>query len=97
MKPITSQECLAALKEGITKFGTYDYYDKGVDSVMFIPPLLDRFKQMSAKDVQKVLLEVLEYEHGKHFVGFILMCLEEMPDAYWDELTNDPSLNKLLL
>ena len=90
-----SKTIIKDIKTALDQFGTYTYYDKGAEEVMDMYSYLNKASKMDADELAKILLEVLDYEHGSQFVSCLLCDLDFMPDDYWDKLMEFPQLEEL--
>lgn len=76
-------EVLQKLDEALKKFGTYNYYDKGVDEVFNADPTTSYVKTLSATDAIAFLVELSKHEHGPHLVSHIISNCDNVPDEKW--------------
>lgn len=68
---------LSELDKSLVEFGTYDYYDKGVDEVHELPfGIVEELRKLSSGDVSTYLNDIKKHEHGEHLASYILSLLE---------------------
>ncbi len=73
-------EIIQAIKDGLKKFGEYNYYDKGPSEVMFMEKWTKQLRALGAEEAAKVLLVVLQYEHGEPFARHIVVDWDTRDD-----------------
>ena len=99
MGQITSDECVAAIKEALKMFGEYAYFDKGAGEIMFMQDFTDRFHTMKPQEVGIILIEVrdkLGKRYASKFVQAIVSCSDCMPEEWFSALLNfDPYLTDM--
>jgi hypothetical protein len=83
---MTAKEIIKDLKEALKMFGTYNYYDKGVDEVFNYRPIVKELEKMSAKDAGTLMKELSAYEHGPHLVNALANDLDHMPEVWFTEM-----------
>jgi hypothetical protein len=82
-----------ALDEGLKRFGTYNYYDKGPDEIMDVRTLSAQLVVLSKEDITFVLNGVKNYgEHGEHLANSFLVDLQDLPDSDWDYIIDNTGL-----
>jgi hypothetical protein len=74
------------LDEALELFGTYNYYDKGVDEVMSTTLIVDKLTNLSAKECGEILVEVKKHKHGEHLVNYLVGGMDNMPTTWFEEV-----------
>lgn len=85
---MTIEKVFASLEAALKQFGTYSYYDKGVDEVYDASPVVSHVKTLSSKDAIEYLQKLAEHEHGEHLVQHIVMCCDDMPEPWFTEVVD---------
>ena len=83
---ITAKGIIKDLEEALEQFGTYNYYDKGVDEVFDYHPIVSELEKMSAKDAGALMVEVGKHKHGPHLVNTLASDLDHMPLPWFEEM-----------
>ena len=81
MKHPLAREAFDSLGEALTKFGTYDYNDKGPDEVMDVDGLVRKFRDAGAAEALAAMKDMVPDVFGKTLVSALLVNLQE-----WDDL-----------
>lgn len=79
---------LADLDKALKQFGTYNYYDKGVDEVFNASQAVDHVRKLDSKKAVEFLVNLSKHEHGSHLVSHIVMCLDDSPEKWFDEVVD---------
>ena len=89
-----TKECLTELGLALKQFGTYSFDDKGPHEVMYIDPLLAKFRVLPATEAARVLVELSESpEHSGRGNYLASTLVGEMED--WDELFEQPGIEEI--
>ena len=93
---ITADEIIQELGSALKQFGTYTFWDKGVYESVDLDSITPRLQKLTAPDAAEIIRAVSKSsEHGKgtgeRLAPAIVVCLEG-----WDELFDEPDMEKLL-
>ena len=83
---MTPAEALKDLEKALKQFGTYSYYDKGVDEVFDASPIVAYAGTLDVKDAVKFLSTLAEHEHGEHLAEHIVSCLDDADEKWFEEV-----------
>ena len=90
---MTATDITDSLEVALKQFGTYNYYDKGVDEIFNAHPIEEYLKTLSGKDAGKLMKEVAKHEHGQHLIDHLAEGLEDQPDAWFDAMLTESGAN----
>ena len=85
---MTIEKVLASLEASLKQFGTYSYYDKGVDEVFDARPVVNHVKTLSSKDAVEYLQKLAEHAHGEHLVSHVVSCCDNAPEQWFTEVVD---------
>lgn len=77
------KEVLEKLDVALEQFGTYNYYDKGVDEVFDADGAIAHVKTLSSTAAITFLLELAKHKHGEHLVCHMVLCCDTDTDEKW--------------
>jgi hypothetical protein len=80
---MTETQLLKDLDVALKQFGTYNYYDKGVDEVFDASQAVAHVKTLTAKDAVEFLKNLSKHEHGEHLASHIVSCCDDVLHANW--------------
>lgn len=87
---MTEAEVLKDLDVALKRFGTYNYYDKGVDEVFDASPVVSHVKTLPSADAVKFLVNLSKHPDGEHLVSHIASCCDGEPnDPVYDKWFED--------
>lgn len=84
------------LRDAITKFGEYTFYDKRTWEIMDSGEVKKWFKGMPAKDIADILASLRKKKYGEQFVTDVLCLLDgEGDEGELDPLYEDKRISDL--
>lgn len=93
---MTHKQVFKDLDAALKQFGTYSYYDKGVDEVFDAQPIADYLKTLSAKDAGIWMKGLLAHEHGEHLLNSLPNYLDgdsTVSDQWFEEMVTTSGAN----
>lgn len=96
---MSKEELLSRIKKEIKvalkEFGAYSFRDKGAGEVMDLGPLITELKALPIADCREVLSSLAKgTEFESHFVNDALMDMQDIPDADFEFLMQEPELQE---
>lgn len=85
---MTTKKLLKDLDAALKRFGTYSYYDKGVDEVFDASPAVSYVKSLTAKKAVEFLLALKKHEHGEHLVNHIVCCCDDADEKWFEDVVD---------
>jgi len=80
------KQVFTKLDEALKKFGTYNYYDKGVDEVFDASEIEEFIRTFpSGTEAGKWMKGLASHEHGQHLIDHLASCLDNVADDKWFE------------
>ena len=80
---MTEAQLLKDLDVALKRFGTYNYYDKGVDEVFDASAAVAHVKALTAKDAVIFLKNLTTHPDGEHLANHIVSRLDSDTDEVW--------------
>jgi alpha/beta superfamily hydrolase len=86
---MTPADVLKDLDKALARFGTYDYYDKGVDEVFDASKATSYVRSLEPADAVRFLVSLSNHEHGSHLVSHIVNCLDDTPEEWFEVVVEE--------
>lgn len=87
---ITSSEITEKITTAIRQFGEYSLLDKGAHEVIDIDSIIESLRDMTERDILKVLTEVSKTKFGPDVLTSIVHGLDGEEGEKWDNLFGSP-------
>jgi hypothetical protein len=88
------KQVFAELDDALKLYGTYNYYDKGVDEVFDSSEIASFVRTFpSGKEAGKWMKGLATHEHGQHLIDHLANCLDDTDDKWFEEMVEESGAN----